>query len=331
MPGQPQQPDHRPDDAETPDERPRLQKVLAAAGLGSRRQCEELILEGRVEIDHQVENRLGTRVDPHRQEIRVDGVALPRPRLVYYLVNKPPGVVSTSSDPAGRPRVIDLVPERDRRLFAVGRLDMSSEGLILVTNDGELANQLTHPRYGVEKTYDVEVAGRIERADVARLVRGVHLAEGRARAQSAEIKKVRPKSTLLEIVLAEGRNREIRRMLARAGHKVLRLRRVALGPLRLGELPRGQCRTLDERELRALRQAARGLADRRGRKRFGKPGGPRRPEMGRGKPSGEVPRTIIGGETSKPSKQPGRPPRTNGARPARPRPARPRTRAGRPR
>ena len=160
----------------------RIQKVLAAAGLGSRRQCEELITTGRVEIDRKVVTELGSRVDAAAQEIRVDGQPLPRTKLFYYAVNKPAGVVCTNSDPSGRTRVIDMVPNSgDVRLFAIGRLDMSSEGLILVTNDGELANLLTHPRYGVEKTYRVLVAGRPEHEILAKLRRGVHLAEGVAK------------------------------------------------------------------------------------------------------------------------------------------------------
>ena len=208
----------------------RLQKILAAAGLGSRRQCETLILEGRVEVDRQVVSKLGAKADPFRQEVRVDGNVLPQAKKVYYLVNKPPGVLSTNRDPAGRPRVVDLLAPRGQRLFAVGRLDMSSEGLMLVTNDGELANLLTHPRYGVHKTYHVEVAGAIEREDLARVEEGMYLAEGFARVVGARIKTRLKKSTLLEITLDEGRNREIRRLLARTGHKVLRLRRVAIGP-----------------------------------------------------------------------------------------------------
>jgi 23S rRNA pseudouridine2605 synthase len=231
----------------------RLQKILAAAGLGSRRQCEQLILAGRVEVDRRVVSELGAKADPDRQEIRVDGVNLPRPRLVYFAVNKPPGVVSTSRDPAGRARVIDLVPYRGR-LFTVGRLDMSSEGLILVTNDGQLADRLTHPRYGVDKTYQVEVAGTLDRKQLARLRRGVHLAEGLARVASARVIRAYKQSTLLEIVLAEGRNREIRRILARVGHKVERLRRTAIGPLRLADLPSGQSRGLERDEVRRLKR-----------------------------------------------------------------------------
>lgn len=238
------------------DEGERLQKILASAGIGSRRACEALILAGRVDVDGRVVTQLGTRANPATQQIRVDGVPLDRPRLVYFMVHKPSGVLSTNSDPSGRPRVIDLVPYQGR-LFTVGRLDASSEGLILVTNDGELANRLAHPRYGVEKTYQVEVAGAMDRGELTKLRGGVHLAEGLARVVSARVKQQYKNSTQLEIVLAEGRNREIRRLLARVGHKVLRLKRVALGPLRLAELPPGAVRALAPRELRELKSAAR--------------------------------------------------------------------------
>ena len=249
------------EDDSTPDagsDGERLQKVLAAAGIASRRECEQLILEGRVEVDRQVVAELGTRVDPQRQEIRVDGEALPQPKLVYFAVNKPTGVVSTSLDPAGRPRVIDLLPPNGPRVFAVGRLDITSEGLILLTNDGELANRLTHPRHGVEKIYHVQVAGQVERDVLAQLHRGVRLAEGLAHAKHVRVKSRRKQSTLLEMILDEGRNREIRRLLARAGHKVQRLKRVAVGPLRLGELPTGAVRPLTRQEIQALHRATAG-------------------------------------------------------------------------
>ena len=231
----------------------RLQKVLAAAGLGSRRQCEDLITAGRVEIDRRVVTELGTRVDPVAQQVRVDGVPLVKPKLVYFAVNKPVGVLSTNRDPSGRPRVIDLVPARDARLFTIGRLDLHSEGLILVTNDGELANRLTHPRYGVSKTYRVVVAGRPERDVLAKLVQGVHLAEGVARAERVDIKSFHKESAVLEMVLREGKNREIRRVLAQLGHKVERLTRIAVGPIRLGNLPAGASRRLTREEVAALR------------------------------------------------------------------------------
>ncbi len=230
---------------------------MAAAGVGSRRHCEELILAGRVEIDRKLVTELGTRVDPQRQEIRLDGVPLAQSRLVYYLVHKPPGVVSTNADPSGRPRVLDLLPPLRERLFTVGRLDLSSEGLILLTNDGELAQRLAHPRYGVEKTYHVLVAGCPSQEVLAKLRQGVHLAEGFARVASVRVKNALKQSTLLEIVLAEGRNRELRRILAKLGHKVLRLKRVALGGLRLRDLPPGQFRRLAPEEVRMLRRAPR--------------------------------------------------------------------------
>jgi len=244
--------------ADSAQEAQRLQKVLAAAGIGSRRQCEELITAGRVEVDRRMVTELGTRVDPRRQEIRVDGQSLPQPKLVHYAVNKPVGMVSTNRDPSGRPRVIDLIPRSKARLFTVGRLDLNSEGLIIVTNDGELANRLTHPRYGIEKTYRVQVAGRPTREVLAQLRRGVRLAEGFAKVENAVVKSHHKESTILEMTLREGRNREIRRVLAKVGHKVLRLVRVAVGPVRLGKLPAGEARPLSRQELDALRRASSG-------------------------------------------------------------------------
>jgi len=239
----------------------RLQKVLAAAGLGSRRQCEELITTGRVEVDRHIVTELGTRVDPATQTVRVDGVALTKPKLLYYAVNKPSGVLCTNRDPSGRPRVIDIMPRSDARLFTIGRLDLHSEGLILVTNDGELANRLTHPRYGVSKTYRVVVAGHLERDMLGKLTQGIHLAEGVARAEHVEIRSHRKESTVLEMVLREGKNREIRRILARVGHKVERLTRIAVGPVRLGDLPAGASRRLTHEEVTLLRHAAQETAE----------------------------------------------------------------------
>jgi 23S rRNA pseudouridine2605 synthase len=228
--------------------------VLAAAGIASRRECEELIREGRVEVDRKVVTELGTRVEVQRQEVRVDGEVLHKPKLVYFAVHKPVGVVSTSRDPAGRPRVTDLLPPNAPRSFCVGRLDLSSEGLILVTNDGELANGLAHPRHGVEKIYQVQVAGEVGPELASKLERGVHLSEGFAHAKHVRIKSRRKNSTLLELVLDEGRNREIRRLLAHLGHKVQRLRRIAVGPVRLGDLPVGAVRPLDRKEIAALQR-----------------------------------------------------------------------------
>lgn len=229
----------------------RLQKVLAQAGIASRRDCEELITQGRVEVDGKVVTELGIRVDPVRNEIRVDGTALPKPKLAYFVVNKPSGVLCTNYDPAGRQRVIDLVPSKDR-LFTIGRLDQHSEGLILVTNDGELANRLAHPRYEVPKEYIVEVAGHLTTEDIRKLLKGVHLAEGVARVERLHIRHRRPGCMIVEMVLREGKNREIRRVLAKLGHKVMKLKRIAFGPLRLAKMPVGAYRRLTTTEVKKL-------------------------------------------------------------------------------
>jgi 23S rRNA pseudouridine2605 synthase len=230
----------------------RLQKVLADAGIGSRRGCEEFILEGRVEVDRKVVDELGARVDPTAVEIRVDGVVLPTPKRAYYIVNKPAGVVSTNLDPDGRARVVDLV-QTDVRLFTVGRLDRSSEGLILCTNDGALAHKLTHPSYGVKKVYHVRVAGHPTIHHLRQLEEGFYFADGYAKVAGVKLRKRLGGCTELLITLDEGRNREIRRLLARIGHKVLNLTRVAFGPLKLGTMVKGEFRRLNPDEVTALR------------------------------------------------------------------------------
>lgn len=234
---------------------PRLQQVLASAGLGSRRQCETLITEGRVEVDGVVADQLGTRVDPSSQKVLVDGEPLRLERPQYFMVNKPPGVVSTSADPSGRLRVIDLI-KTDARVYNVGRLDRTSEGLIIVTNDGELANRLTHPSFQIEKRYLVEVAGSPPREQLEQLEKGVHLAEGVAKASRVEARRSTRRGTILEITLREGRNREIRRLMASVGHKVLRLKRIAIGPIVLGELGAGESRKLTPEEVAMLKGLA---------------------------------------------------------------------------
>jgi 23S rRNA pseudouridine2605 synthase len=233
----------------------RLNKILAAAGLGSRRKVEELIEQGRVEIDGDIVTDLACKVDPREVKIKVDGSLLKKSRPVYFALNKPPGVLSTNYDPSGRMRVIDLVPDRDR-VFCVGRLDQSSEGLMLLTNDGELAQRLAHPKFRIQKSYFVVVSGQMSNEELDKLRKGVHLAEGFARIDGATIKKHRKGCTEIEIVLSEGKNREIRRMLARAGHKVVVLRRIAIGPLRLGQMPVGASRTLTANEVKALYTAS---------------------------------------------------------------------------
>jgi len=243
----------------------RLQKVLAAAGVASRRECEQLILDGRVEVDGQSVTKLGTRVDAQSQKLRVDGVLIRPRKFLYFMLHKPAGVLSTNRDPEGRLRVVDLI-DTDDRVYTVGRLDKSSEGLMLVTNDGDLANRLTHPRYGVEKTYFAHVVGTVQQSDLSSLRKGIHLADGFARVKNARIKRRQRNVTILEIVLDEGRNREVRRLLARIGHKVIRLIRVAVGPLKLGDLPNSAHRRLTSDEVNQLRKATDTKTVRRGKK-----------------------------------------------------------------
>jgi 23S rRNA pseudouridine2605 synthase len=232
----------------------RLNKYLAHAGVGSRRHCDELIVRGRVSVDGQVVRELGTRVEP-AQQVCVDGKALRSERPAYWVVNKPRGYLCTNHDPAGRPLAVDLVPHVHQRVYTVGRLDEDSEGLLLLTNDGDLAFRLMHPRFGVEKTYHVQVAGRPGREDLAQLLEGVWLSDGHVKARRVKRLKAQGESTWLEVVLSEGKNREIRRMLARLGHKVLRLRRMALGPIPLGRLPLGKSRPLKPDEVARLRKS----------------------------------------------------------------------------
>ncbi len=236
----------------------RLQKILAHAGIGSRRACEELILQGRVTVGGQVVRELGTKVDPAQNPVALDGQKIQLERPVYFAVYKPKGYVSTTNDPAGRPRVLDLLPEIPQRVYTVGRLDEMSVGLMLLTNDGELANQLAHPRYGVEKLYRVVVAGSPSHEVLKQLTDGIWLAEGKVRAKRVRAIGKRGDSTILELVLAEGKNREVRRMLAKLGHKVMMLTRVAVGPITTKGLVAGQFRSLTGREVDLLRRVAAG-------------------------------------------------------------------------
>ena len=233
----------------------RLQRVLAAAGFGSRRQCEELIEAGRLHVDGVMMEKLGVVVDPNEVKILVDGQPLKRQKLVYFAVNKPVGVVTTNADPQGRPRVIDLVRPNER-VFPVGRLDLSSEGLILLTNDGELAQHLAHPKYGIQKVYRVTVAGKVDSQALRKMREGIYIAEGHVSVDGAKVLKAKARSTEMEITLREGKNREIRRILARLGHKVQMLRRIGIGTLRLGEMPPGAYRPLSREEVRKLQAAA---------------------------------------------------------------------------
>ena len=246
--------------------------MLAHAGLGSRRACEDLITQGRVTIDGQIARELGTRVDPASQKVAVDGQAIHQERMVYFAVHKPKGYVSSNHDPAGKPLVVSLLPEVPQRVYTVGRLDEQSTGLMLLTNDGELANRLAHPKFGVEKVYRVVVAGEPSREVLDQLTQGIWLAEGKVRAKRVRVIGHKGHATILEMVLGEGKNREIRRMLARLGHKVMSLTRIAVGPIGLKGLAVGQHRALSAKELEILRKVATGeyvppprFADRRPR------------------------------------------------------------------
>jgi 23S rRNA pseudouridine2605 synthase len=234
----------------------RLQKYLAQAGLGSRRNCEDLIRAGRVTVDG-VPAQLGSSVDPQTQRVALDGREVIRESLEYWLLNKPSGIVSTAFDPQGRPTVVESVPSRGR-VFPVGRLDLSSTGLILLTNDGELTAQLLHPRYHVEKEYIVTVRGSVSPSDVAQLRRGVELEDGRtspAEIDVIESPDFRPRTpiTTLRVVIREGRKRQVRRMLESVGHRVIALHRRRFDGITDAGLAVGQARPLSSGEVERLR------------------------------------------------------------------------------
>lgn len=234
----------------------RLQKILARAGYGARRACEDLIRQGRVTVNGQVA-QLGQKADPDRDRIEVDGrpVRLPR-AFTYIALHKPPGVLSDEGDGSGRrPTVLDLV-KHPGRLFPVGRLDLRSEGLVLLTDDGDLALRLTHPRFGHEKEYHVLVEGRPSEETLERWRRGVELDGELTAPAEVQVLRTEGERTWLRVVLREGRKRQIRRVAAQLGHPVVRLIRVRIGPVRLGDLPPGKWRHLTPAEVRALRRDA---------------------------------------------------------------------------
>ncbi|WP_328794173.1 pseudouridine synthase [Herbidospora solisilvae] len=231
----------------------RLQKVLAQAGVASRRACEDMIGEGRVTVDGQVVRRFGARVDPAKQVIHVDGKRIPTaPDLVYYALNKPIGVVSTMEDPEGRPCLADYVQELAPRLFHVGRLDTETEGLLLLTNDGELAHRLTHPSYGVPKKYWAKVPGPVPRDLHRTLRKGIELEDGLAKVDSFTIVQEHGQQALVEVVLHEGRKHIVRRLLEETGHRVIDLARIEFGPVKLGRLKPGTIRALSLHEVGEL-------------------------------------------------------------------------------
>jgi 23S rRNA pseudouridine2605 synthase len=229
----------------------RLQKVLARAGYGSRRVCDNLVGEGRVTVNGEVA-QLGRRVDPAVDAIAVDGVRVAaRDDLVYYLLNKPAGYVSTASDPEGRRTVVELVPE-EPRVFPVGRLDFETEGLLLLTNDGDLTQLLTHPRHGVSRTYLAEIEGVPTPGELRMLRRGVELDDGMTAPAAVAVVQERPPGAALELTIHEGRNRQVRRMCEAVGHPVRRLVRTRIGPLSDRRLRPGEWRSLSVAEVRSL-------------------------------------------------------------------------------
>ncbi|MEV8403925.1 pseudouridine synthase [Streptomyces niveus] len=230
----------------------RLQKILARAGMGSRRACEELIEQARVEVNGEIVMEQGMRVDPHRDEIKVDGLTVATQSHLFFALNKPAGVVSTMGDPDGRQNLGDYVTNRETRLFHVGRLDTETEGIILLTNHGELAHRLTHPRYGVKKTYLAAVQGPLPRDLGKRLKDGIQLEDGYARADHFRVVENTGKNYLVEVVLHEGRKHIVRRMLSEAGFPVERLVRTAFGPIPLGDQKSGWLRRLTNTEVGML-------------------------------------------------------------------------------
>lgn len=230
----------------------RLQKFLANAGVASRRKAEELITSGRVKVNGRVVTELGTKVDDAKDVVAVNGKVVRPAETTWIALHKPRGYLSTRKDPEGRPTVYDLLPPALHGLFYVGRLDRDSEGLLLLTNDGDTANRMLHPRYEVQRVYEVLVRGELKPDRIQKLVDGVELEDGIATAESVRVLGVARNETRLRLSLREGRKREVRRMLWAVGHKVLRLKRLSYGPIKLGRLPEGKWRKLTEAELRAL-------------------------------------------------------------------------------
>ncbi len=235
----------------------RLQKLLAQSGVASRRKCEELMLAGLVEVDGEVVTRLGTKVDPATAVIRVEGRRLPPVSAhVYLVLNKPAGVTSTMSDPHADRTLAEFVADRPERLFHVGRLDTDTDGLILLTNDGDFAQKMAHPSYEVEKTYVAEVDGVVSRATIQQLLDGVVLEDGPVEVREARVRNAHGGRSIVELVIHEGRNRIVRRLLDQVGHPVRRLSRTRIGPVRLGELKAGRLRELTDAEVGELLDSA---------------------------------------------------------------------------
>jgi 23S rRNA pseudouridine2605 synthase len=233
----------------------RIQKILAKAGIASRREAERMLIEGRVTVNGKVVEALGFKADPLKDHIKVDGRRITgfEPK-VTLLINKPRGYLSTVKDPRGRLTVMDLLKNVKWRLYPVGRLDFDAEGLLLLTNDGELANILTHPRFSIPRTYLVKVGGVPEEKKLARLKRGVMLEDGKASVASVHILRQKEKNSWVQVVVTEGRNRLVKRIFSAIGHSVLKLKRIQFGPIQLGNLPFGQYRYLTAEELEKLKK-----------------------------------------------------------------------------
>ena len=230
----------------------RLQKFLAEAGIGSRRASEQIILAGRVAIDGETARELGVKVDPAHQRVTVDGQAIKPRRKLYIALHKPRGYLCTRRDPQDRCTIAELLPREWANLYSVGRLDRDSEGLIFLTNDGHFCLRLTHPRYGIRKTYRVTLEGRIEPTVLDKVVHGVVDQGESLKAERARILSANNTQSAVEVELAEGKNREARRLFEAHGMTVLRLQRTRIGPIRLGELPEGKWRALTEPEIKSL-------------------------------------------------------------------------------
>lgn len=231
----------------------RLQKILAQAGVASRRHSEELIQNGKVKVNGKIVTELGTKVDAQRDRIEVNGKRIPAPeKKVYYLLHKPRGYVTTLQDDRGRKTVMDLMEGVEQRVFPVGRLDYDSEGLLILTNDGELTQALTHPRHKVKKTYQVTVEGIPAEEDLERMAKGLELEDGMTAPAEVKLVSIGEDRSSLMISIYEGRNRQVRRMCEYIGHQVLRLRRIRMGTLQLDKLKSGEMRPLTHRELREM-------------------------------------------------------------------------------
>jgi 23S rRNA pseudouridine2605 synthase len=234
----------------------RLQKFLSRTGRASRREAERLMLEGRVAVNGEVVTELGTRVVPGRDEVSVDGTPVAVAATRWIAFHKPPGVLTTRRDPHGGDTIYDRLPSELRVLRYVGRLDRDAEGLLILTNDGDRSRALQHPSGEVEREYRIEVAGTLTPATIGRLLEGVVLADGNARAKAVTLLTAGPVTSTARLVLTEGRKREVRRMMSAVGHAVLRLCRVRFGPVKLGDLQPGQWRDLDRNEIEALASAS---------------------------------------------------------------------------